>query len=150
LTIRSKNRYFIGQHKGEESMHRIVVIAVFIVFGLGFSKEASAQFLQLSYVFSPPPRADVLATVGVHAPLLKYKRVSAGPGIMAGAIFDNSKPFDSGTHAHFTWIVTATATLRVGQSWGVHGGYGWGFVPKSAKTHLDNYNTWLAGLSFGF
>ncbi|MBX4191232.1 MAG: hypothetical protein KW804_00295 [Candidatus Doudnabacteria bacterium] len=117
------------------------------VFVLALPKDSSAELL-VTYIFSPPPNSDFLVTGGVALPVFKGDRVSLGVGFNAGVIWDSVDPARKGRHAHFTWMPTIPVTVRVGESWGITGGYGWGFV-KNAKPHLPNYKSWFLGLAFG-
>jgi hypothetical protein len=126
---------------------KVMWLLVLFVFS---PKPAVAQMLMPTFIFQPAPNSDFTLMGGVALPIIHVDRVSAGVGGHLGAVWDSSDPARFGeTHAHPTWMVSVPVIFRIGESWGVMGGYGWGFVPKSAKTHLNNYHTWLAGLAFG-
>jgi hypothetical protein len=125
---------------------KVVMLALCI---LAMPRMSSAQVM-ITYVFSPPYNANALIMGGVAVPLVKVQRVSVGVGIDIGVIVDKNDPYRWGQrHVHFTWMPMVPVTLRVGESWGLVGGWGYGFVKESAKTHLTNYPTFFAGLAFG-
>ncbi|MBX4187428.1 MAG: hypothetical protein KW802_04245 [Candidatus Doudnabacteria bacterium] len=126
---------------------KVLLGAMALLFLLASPGRAQAQ-ITISWIFSPPPNADFLVMGGVAIPVVKVDRLRAGVGLNVGGIWDNADP-GRNRHSHLTWMPTIPVTFRIGRSWGLVAGYGWGFVKKDAKPHLSNYQTLFAGVAFG-
>ncbi len=129
---------------------RRLAFLVILLSALALSADAEAQFTA-AWIPSPSPNSEFTLMGGIMLPLWQPGRFSVGPGFMGGMVFDQADPgFRGDTHAHFTWGPAVQATYYFTDSVGITGGYLWGFVPKSAKNHLDNYRSPYVGVSLKF
>lgn len=126
----------------------VCLVAMIVAFILASSKESSAQFIA-AWPFTPPVNTEILVLPGAAFTPIKVGRVAAGVGFHAGGLWDSADRHRIGRHVHLVWMPTIPVTYRIGKSWGVAGGFGRIFVRKSAQPHLQNRNTFFAGLALG-
>lgn len=110
-------------------------------------RSADAQVL-LTWVANPPKNTDLIFVVGAAVPVASWDRLSLRVGGSVGAIFESADA-RQGRQAHVTWMALVPVVYRIGESWGIMAGYGHGWVRRSAKPPLQNYNTLIAGIAIG-